>query len=77
MSIDPEDPASPAQARLRELLAPLREDAPAPSVELVPRVIRAARWQRGVRGVLAAVGTLAGAVGDGLRALLGPRGRPS
>lgn len=77
MSADRDDPDTPAEARLRQLLAPLREDAPRPSSDLGPRVLRTVRWQRAVREVAQAVGILAGVVADGVRLLVRPRREPS
>ena len=69
---EPED-AGAAERQLLAHLAVLREDAPRPSRELVLRVVRAARWQRALRGPLVAVGTLAAALTTGVAALLGIR----
>jgi len=38
---------------------------------MVPKIVRAARWQRVARRPLLAIGALAAALGDGIRLLLG------
>jgi hypothetical protein len=75
MSTSPNDPETPAEARLRQLLEPLRADAPEPPAPLVPRLLRTVRWQRTVREVLDTAGALAAVVGDGLRVLVGAGGK--
>jgi hypothetical protein len=75
MSTSPNGPETPAEARLRELLEPLRADAPEPPDALVPRLLRTVRWQRTVREVLDTAGALAAVVGDGLRVLVGAGGK--
>lgn len=74
---EPSDVLSPAERRLDEHLEMLRSDAPVPPAPLVARIVHAARWQRAIRRPLVAVGTLAGAVADGVRLLLGSRTRRS
>jgi hypothetical protein len=70
-----EGPADPGEGRLVTYLAELREDPPTTDEALVRRIGRSARWQGAIRGPLEAVGHLAGAVVDGITALLGgPRG---
>ena len=65
-----DEPVTLAEERLLRLLASLeREDAA--DASLTQRVMRSVRWQHAVRGVVVMVGTLAGAVGDGLAVLLG------
>ncbi len=65
---------TPAEARVRDLLSQLRGAPPvAVGTDLVPRVVRAARWQRLVRGAVVAAGHVVGAVADGLSMLV--RGR--
>jgi hypothetical protein len=75
MSTSPNDPETPAEARLRQLLEPLRADAPEPPAPLVPRLLRTVRWQRTVREVLDTAGAFAAVVGDGLRVLVGAGGK--
>lgn len=73
---DPDAERSPAEERvvaLLGLLAPSELERP---VDLAPRVVRRARWQRALRNALEATGSLAGAVGDGLGFLVGPSRRP-
>jgi hypothetical protein len=69
---DPADELTPAERRLNEHLDVLREDAPRAPVQIVPRVIRSARWQRAVRRPLAAIGALVASIGTGLRLLIKP-----
>jgi hypothetical protein len=66
-----QDDATPAEARVRALLEPLRATGPEPPAELAPRLVRTVRWQRVVREALVATGAVATAVGDGLRAAIG------
>lgn len=74
--LDP--PPEPAEARLGDLLTTLREDPPEPGHALAVRVVRRARWQRGLRAALAVVTQFAGAAGGIGRLLLGKRaGRAS
>jgi hypothetical protein len=68
---DPTDPLTPAERRLGEHLALLREVPQSPSATLAPRIVRSARWQLAVRAPLLAIAHLAAAVGDGVRVLIG------
>jgi len=69
-----EDDLTPAEARVREVLGELRgEGDPEPAGGLRERVTSTLRWQRPVRGALVSFGTLASAVADGVRALVGGR----
>ncbi len=68
--VNPEH-ASRAEERLSEHLAVLRSDPPRSEQALVPRVVRAARWQAALRGPLLAVGRLASALRSGFLGLLG------
>jgi hypothetical protein len=74
-SLDP-DYASPAEVRLSEHLTLLRNDPPRSDRSLVVSVLRAARWQRAARGPLLALGRLATALANGIRALLQTKARP-
>ena len=74
-SLDP-DYASPAEVRLSEHLTLLRNDPPRSDRALVVSVLRAARWQRAARGTLLALGRLATALANGIRALLQTKARP-
>lgn len=68
------DGLTPAEERVREHLAVLREGEDAPAAPgLAPRVLRAARWQRAVRAPLQAVGQLGAAAFDGVRLVTGAR----
>lgn len=66
------DDLTPAEQRLHQHLAVLREDAPPAPTTIVKRVIRSARWQRAIRRPLQAIGALSATVGRGLRLLLKP-----
>ena len=68
-------PPTPAEQRLQQHLLVLREDAPQPGTELVPFVVRRARWQRAVRGSLRAVGRLLSAAFGGVALATGLRRR--
>lgn len=76
MNGDPLDPehASPAEERLGEHLALLRNSPPRYEPALVPSVLRAARWQRAVRGPLIALGRLTIALTSSIRGLFPDRG---
>lgn len=65
------DEASPAARALDGYLESLRTDRPTPAPNLVPSVVRKARWQRAVRAPLHAVGALVSALADGLAIMLG------
>ena len=65
---------TPAEERLVTLLRLLRADAPRSDPALTEAVVRTARWQLVVKGVLSAVGGFAAAAGDVLAALTGTRG---
>jgi hypothetical protein len=72
-ALPPDDPLTPAEQRLLALLLLLRTDEARSDPLLARRVIQSVRWQRAVRQVLAAVGGLAAAVGEGLAVLVGAR----
>ena len=59
------------EARVRELLAELRQSQPDGSA-VAPRVTRAVRWQRPLRHTLEGIGALGGGWGSGLVAFLRP-----
>jgi hypothetical protein len=61
---------SDAERRVVEYVETLGEDVPQPGHALAPRIVRTARWQRGLRAPLHAVGVLAAAVADALARLL-------
>jgi hypothetical protein len=63
------EPLSPAEARVRTILVELRE-GPEITADSAA-VVRALRWQRPLRRALVTVGTAAGALTSGVRALLG------
>lgn len=71
-----DEPLTPAERRLDEHLALLRDDAPAPRADLVRRVTRTARWQDAVRKPLQVVGAVARAALDAF-GLFTRRGRAS
>ena len=64
---------TPSEARVRDLLRGLAGAPVAPGTALVPRVVRAARWQRVVRGAVQAASGVLGALGDGISMLIGRR----
>ena len=63
--------AAPAERRLDEHLELLRASPPSPGTELVPRVVRRARWQSYLRAPLRVVGMIGFAFLSGLGALFG------
>ena len=65
------DDTNPAIRTLESYLESLREDPLHPDVQLVPSIVRRARWQRLVRAPLHAAGSLLGAVTDGIAVLFG------
>jgi len=69
---DTSDYLTPAEQRLYEHLAVLREDAPRAPATIVKRVARSARWQRAIRRPLQAIGALSATVGHALAVLLKP-----
>lgn len=71
MSTDDES-MTPAEIALVGHLTVLRE-VPASPPTLTERVVRAARWQRGVRTPLLALAQLATAAADAVRMLVGGR----
>ena len=68
---DDRDVQTPAEERLVQYLAGLREHPPQPDEGLVVAVLNAARWQAVVRPYLGAVGVLAGAFAEGARIFMG------
>jgi hypothetical protein len=72
-----EDRLTPAEQGLHEHLEVLRSAPPAPSTDLVPRVLAAARWQHVIRRPLLILAHFAAAVSDGLRLIFGSPGRRS
>ena len=74
MTDDGPEPTA-AERRLDEHLELLRVDPSAGDPALVAHVVRRARWQRILRTPVQVVASLGGAAVDGLRALIGTRGR--
>ncbi len=70
----PADELSPAEERLSEYLELLRADPPVPGPDLIAGIVRRARWQAAVRDPLVLVGTVASALGEGVRLLFGRTG---
>jgi hypothetical protein len=68
---DSRDPLSPAERRLGEHLALLRDVSESPPPTLTRRIVHAARWQRTLREPIVAIANLAAAVGEGIRMLIG------
>jgi hypothetical protein len=73
----PDEPLTPAEERLLVLLLLLQVDEARSDPLLGRRVMESLRWQQAVRQVLAAIGGLAAAVGEGLATLAGVRLRRS
>jgi hypothetical protein len=65
---EPAEELTPAQRRVRALLAPLREQRAPHGEELVTTVGRTARWQRPVRRALLSLGHAAASIGAGIGA---------
>jgi hypothetical protein len=72
---DPREDAeiTAAEERLLGLLLLLRPDRARLDPRFNERVMRSVHWQSAVRGVAAALGSLAGALAEGLTLLLGMR----
>lgn len=66
-----DDPPTPAEARLTQLLEPLRTDPPRSEPDLAVSVVRSARWQSALRGALRAASQIAVAAGDVARLIIG------
>jgi hypothetical protein len=73
MSAEPPDVTEdgPANRRLQQLLVELRIDGPTPPELLVDRVVRSARWERGVRHTGHSLGTFGSTFLEGMGILLG------
>jgi hypothetical protein len=71
---DADEPATPAERRLDELLRPLREDPPRGTPGTALAVVSRARWQRSLRAALHSASRLVAAVGDAIGVALGRRG---
>ena len=69
MSDEAAEPLTPAERRVRDLLAELRTDAAPAGRELTLAVVRTARWQRPARRALLTVATTAGALATGVASL--------
>jgi hypothetical protein len=77
MSTDDPEAVTAVQRRLDEHLELLRAEEPPGDASLPQRVVRTARWQRALRAPVAVVAVVAGAVVDGLRALVVGRRGPT
>jgi hypothetical protein len=66
-----ESGTGPAERRLDEHLALLRDSPPEPGTALVPRVVRTARWQSMLRAPLRVVAMIGAAVLQGVTTLAG------
>jgi hypothetical protein len=77
MSVDGEGRRSPAEERLDEHLGLLRREEAEADASLTDRIVSTARWQRALRGPVAAIASVVGAVVDGLTSLVGGRKRRS
>ncbi len=73
MTDEPEDPPTPAEARLDQLLKPLRAEPPRPEPGMALAVVRTARWQSAFRGALRAVSQLVVAAAGVARLVVGRR----
>ena len=71
MSPARDEPLTPGERRVRELLAPLAGEAPPPAPQLVRRLLWTVRWQSGVRGALEVAATVAGGMAEAAALLLG------
>jgi hypothetical protein len=69
---NPTDDLTAAERRLYEHLELLRSGAPTAGPELIPRIVRRARWQQTIRDPLIFVGAVALAINEGLSLLSGP-----
>jgi hypothetical protein len=65
------DYSNPAGPELDQHLQSLRSEPPQPRSQLVPHILRKARWQRAIRAPLHAAGGLVGAVAEGIGVLIG------
>ena len=70
---DADDPPTPAEARLSQLLEPLRADPPRSQPGMALDIVRTARWQAALRGALRAASQLAVAAADVARLIVGSR----
>ncbi len=70
-----EEPLSPAQQRVQGYLDLLREEPPRPGRELVPAIVRSARWQGTLGTSLRALGHLLSAMAGGVALIAGSRRR--
>lgn len=70
---DGDDRLDAAEERLLVLLAAVRTDEPGPSESLEDEVMRTARWQHLVRGVMVAVSDLLTLLVEGILLMLGLR----
>ncbi len=73
MSAEGQPPDEPTQAEERLLGLLLLLQAESRGAPSTASVMRAVRWQTGLRNALRTLGTLAGSVTDGLSLLLGVR----
>ena len=71
----PEQPSGGAQARLDELLAPVRAQPPEARPQLTLEILKAARLERKLRAAAVTAAGFGGIVLEGLTMLLGLRRR--
>ena len=71
--VRPEEELTPAEERLVRLLLLLAAEAPRNGASLPETVVRTARWQLALRGVMQAIGDVGFALVEGLSLLLGVR----
>ena len=67
-----DDDLTPAERRLWDHLELLRSQPPAAGPELIPRIVRSARWQIAIRDQVLFVGAVAMAISEGFSLLCGP-----
>jgi hypothetical protein len=71
MSESRDDPPTPAERRLSELLGLLRSEPPQPPARLAHDVVRTARFERRVRTTTISIGAFGAGMIEGLALLLG------
>jgi hypothetical protein len=71
MSEPRDDPPTPAERRLFELLGLLRSDPPQPPPRLAHEVVRTARFEHRVRSTTVSIGAFGAGMIEGLALLLG------
>jgi hypothetical protein len=75
MSEPRDDPPTPAERRLSELLGLLRSDPPQPPPRLADDVVRSARFEHRLRATTLSIGAFGAGMIEGLALLLGIKRR--